>query len=233
MNLIFSAILLSVFAFQAKAATCDFPDSLKPALESAVKFKNDAKCSRIIQSFNKSGKGGKIIISDYTNDRGMMYIFDESGEKCLKALPVDYGTGAGKDAAPTASCESESKQTPAGFHVTDETHDSAKYPQPNSLGLVGLEGQKSLARGILLHGATGDGGAHTWGCSGVEKSEFPNVRDLVGGGSLIYNYFGEKTKGASGCGDVGQGKCSADAGASGGGASAGSGSPENSQKTNK
>jgi hypothetical protein len=225
-------VALALFGWisAAKAESCNFPDSLKTALETAKKYKNDDKCSRVLESFNKSRKGGKIIISDYTNSRGMMYIFDEKGETCLKALPVDYGTGAGKDANPTPSCGAESKQTPAGFHVTDETHDSAKFPQPNSLGLVGLEGQGSLARGILLHGATGDGGAHTWGCSGVAKDEFQSIREMVGGGSLIYNYFGSDPK-APGCNDIGKNKCSADSGATGGGENGGSGAAT--QKTNK
>jgi hypothetical protein len=120
-----------------------------------------------------------------------MYIFDVNGV-CLKKTAVSYGNGVGAR-VPVACNDNQSHLTPPGFFLTGY-HSSRDYP--NSLVMVGLEGQNSAGRGILIHPAASPGTASSWGCAGV--GPFQQVKQLLGEGSMVYNYFGDRPA-ADGC----------------------------------
>ena len=135
-----------------------------------------------------------MAINDYRGRRGCMYLIDVKTGKCEYATTSAYGTGSG--APPEPGCGNGSRMTPAGFHVT-RPHNGARYDSSNSLGLVGLQGQDSVSRGVLIHQGKCSGGAATWGCAGV--GNYPEVRRRLGSqGALVYNYFGGRVGNCSG-----------------------------------
>jgi hypothetical protein len=143
-----------------------------------------------------STKSDYVAINDYRSNTGCMYIIDKVSGGCFKAFNAAYGVG-GRDGsqAPTPSCESGSLATPSGFHVTAE-HDGARYGKTDSLLMRDLQGQGSASRGILIHAGKCNGGACTWGCTGVSGNgnsdlTFLEVKEHLPPGSLVYNYFGE------------------------------------------
>jgi len=157
------------------------PPSARGAFEIAKNFRE--KCS-----LAHRGENQKIAVNDYSSVRmPMMYIFDLQG-KCLGKTAVAYGNGVGPT-RPMPCGDTGSHLTPPGFHLTS-VHNGALYNSSNSLGLVGLEGQNSKARGVIIHKSRAPGAASTWGCSGVGNQAFYAVKKSLGEGSLVYNYFG-------------------------------------------
>lgn len=169
--------------------SCDgqpIPSSVRTALREVMSFKNS--CHHLA-GFDGSGK--KIAINDYsgTSKPPRMYIFDNSGRNCLKTVLVAYG-GGGRRLAPPVPCSgSGQKFTPPGIHIT-ATHNGKRYSGANAIGLVGLSGQRSISRGVIIHPKVSGGAPSTWGCTGVSSPDFPSVKQLLGEGSLVYNYFG-------------------------------------------
>jgi hypothetical protein len=155
--------------------------SLGPAIQASKEYFNSHMNMR-------SGTTSKIAINDYRSQVGCMYIIDMKDNSCY-ATTSSWGTGSNQGGSPTPGCGSGSQMTPAGFHVTS-AHNGGKYNNSNSLGMSDLQGQGSTGRGILIHQGSCNGGASTWGCAGV--GDFTKVQSLLGQGSLVYNYFGEK-----------------------------------------
>jgi hypothetical protein len=165
------------------------PTQVQSALREAKEFLN--KCS-----LARRGNNQKIAINDYSGgSTPMMYIFDLDGN-CLGRTAVSYGNGAGK-VKPQPCSDNGAHLTPAGFHLTS-THNGAKYSGDRAIGLIGLEGQNSVARGVIIHPAKSPGTASSWGCSGVGYEAFNAVKSTLGEGSLVYNFFGQAT-GPSSC----------------------------------
>ncbi len=165
------------------------PTQVKSALMEAKEFMN--KCS-----LARRGPSQKIAINDYSGgSTPMMYIFDLEGN-CLGKTAISYGNGKGK-VKPLPCSDDGEHLTPAGFHLTSY-HNGAKYSAPSAIGMVGLEGQNSVGRGIIIHPAKSPGTASSWGCSGVGFDAFNAVKTTLGEGSLVYNFFGQTT-GPSSC----------------------------------
>lgn len=166
------------------------PSQVQKAVTEAMEFRN--KCT-----LAQTGDDKKILINDFsTNNTPYMYIFDLSG-KCLGRTGVSYGNGVGR-VSPTPCSDKNSHLTPPGFHLTG-VHNGAKYNDSNSLAMIGLEGQGSVDRGVVIHPSSRPGTASTWGCAGI--GAFNQVRQMLGSrgyGSLVYNYFGSKGT-AGGC----------------------------------
>lgn len=179
------------------------PDSVNKALQEALHFKNACSVTRQVVTDSK-----KIVINDYSKMPAEMYIFSSDGKKCFGKTAVSYGNGVNHvtgqrctdgSGKPLPCSEDGCHTTPPGFHLTAQ-HDGGNYNSSNSMSMVGLEGQGSLQRGILIHVASSSsvGAAASWGCSGVNC--FQTVQNLVGYNSLVYNYFGS-TSLAPSCGD--------------------------------
>lgn len=161
---------------------------------------------------NSSGRSGlseKMALNDYRGSTGCMYILDADSGTCTFATPAAYGTGGG--VPPQPGCDGESHQTPAGFHVTARHEQGSRYGPNNSLLMVGLQNQGSAGRGILIHQGSCQGGACSWGCSGV--TDFERVKSELGEGALVYNFFGGKVGNCSAAGNPNV--CSRDGGGSG------------------
>jgi hypothetical protein len=158
------------------------PPQVKAAFDEAIAYR--ASCGAA-----QRGTQQKIAINDYSSQSNppSMYIFDLQGN-CLGKTAVTYGNGAGR-VKPQPCHINGSHLTPAGFHLT-AYHDGGKYGANNALGLVGLEGQNSVGRGVIIHPAKSPGTASSWGCSGVGFDAFNAVKSTLGFGSLVYNYFG-------------------------------------------
>jgi len=170
------------------------PETVNSALQQAVDVRN--KCRVAQQGANK-----KIVINDYSGSMpAYMWIFSSDGKKCLGKTSVAYGNGVNRIPGQERKCtdgsgrplpcsENGCHTTPPGFHLT-AAHDCSdcSYNSSNSLLMVGLEGQDSAQRGILIHVAQSSGSNTSWGCSGVNC--FQDVKQMLGEGSLVYNYFG-------------------------------------------
>lgn len=157
------------------------PASAREAYEEAKAFRE--KCS-----LANRGENQKIAVNDYSGMRmPYMYIFDLNG-KCLGKTAASYGNGAGP-VRPQPCNDNGSHLTPPGMFLTSE-HNGASYQSHNSLGLTGLEGQGSRARGVLIHPANAPGTASSWGCTGVGYEAFNAVKKSLGYGALVYNHFG-------------------------------------------
>jgi hypothetical protein len=160
------------------------PPRVLSALEEAKKFRES--CGEA-----QRGENQRIVINDFSStghdDIPYMYIFDLFG-KCLGKTAVTYGNGLGAS-VPEACSDNGRHLTPPGFHLTGY-HDSLSYPSGTSLGLLSLEGQGSGGRGILIHPAARPGTASSFGCAGV--GDFDRVKEALGEGALVYNYFGDK-----------------------------------------
>jgi hypothetical protein len=170
------------------------PPDIKKALDEAISFKNECSVTRNTVVGDK-----KIAINDYSKMPATMYIFSADGKTCYGKTAVAYGNGVNQDTGqvcsdgsgrPLPCAEDGCHTTPPGFHIT-QTHNGLKFNSSNSLAMVGLEGQNSLQRNILIHieDARAVGSNSTWGCSGVNC--FQRVQELLGTGSLVYNYFGD------------------------------------------
>lgn len=162
------------------------PASVQTALQEIMSFKNSC---RHLAGFDGSGK--KIAINDYSGGSmpPRMYIFDASGKNCLKSVAIAYG-GGGRGVSPPAPCSGDGqKLTPPGIHIT-ATHNGKRYAGANAIGMVGLSGQGSVGRGVIMHPKNSAGAPSTWGCTGISPSEFASVRQMLGEGSLVHNYFG-------------------------------------------
>ncbi|UOF01142.1 hypothetical protein [Bdellovibrio reynosensis] len=176
----------------AQEGSCDHvPTQVRKAFSEAVDFSKSCGAARL-------APGKKIAINDYSGQgHSLMYIFDQNGS-CIKAIPISWGGGNPRTGRMEACSTENSRKTPPGFHITAAHRNGAKYNQYNSLGLAGLCGQNSLGeRGILIHGSRGVGRGSSWGCTGVPN--FSEVNQLLGVGSLVYNYFG--SKGQNNCSD--------------------------------
>jgi hypothetical protein len=189
---------------------CDkAPASAEKAYEEAKNFR--ASC-RLAQR----GDQQKIAVNDYSTRPAYMYIFDQAG-KCLGKTMVAFGNGAG--GAQIACSDSGSHLSPPGFHLTAIHHGGGKYNPNNSIKMVGLQGQNSVGRGILIHEAGAPGTSSTWGCAGVGYgAAFKAVKETLGYGALVYNYWSPQQM-ANNCknraGMTNNGTCVADAGTPG------------------
>lgn len=164
------------------------PSNVRSALNEAMSFRSSCALAQ-------RGNNQKIAINDYSgNGTPHMYIFDLEGN-CYGKTAVTYGNGAGPT-KPQPCNDNGSHLTPAGFHLTAR-HDGARYNASNSVGLVGLEGQNSRQRGVIIHMARAPGTASSWGCTGVGSQAFNAVKTTLGEGSLVYNYFGNSQGPAS------------------------------------
>lgn len=163
-----------------KMQACNMvPNSVKTAL-------NEAKTFRAACSYAQRGESQKIAINDYSTRPSYMYIYDLQG-KCLGKTLVSFGNGAG--GAQIACSDHGSNLSPPGFHLTAEHHGNGKYNPSNSLKMVGLQGQDSAGRGILIHPARAPGTSSSWGCAGVGYDAFGAVKKTLGYGALVYNYW--------------------------------------------
>lgn len=172
---------------------------------------NEAKTYRASCGVAQRGEQQKIAVNDYSTRPAYMYIFDLAG-KCLGKTMVAFGNGAG--GAQVACSTANSHLSPAGFHLTATHHGNGKYNPGNSLKMVGLQGQGSVGRGILLHATRAPGTSSTWGCAGVGYDAFNAVKNTLGEGALIYNYWTPQQM-AQGCRPPVAGMCQADAGTPG------------------
>lgn len=168
------------------------PSQVQKALQESQSFSQSCPTARL-------AAGKYYVINDYSGLEGpAMYIFAPDGN-CVKSVPITWGNGAG--GAIKACSTDSSHQTPPGFHMTAR-HDGAAYNQSNCLGLAGLSGQNSLGeRGVLIHPAQQPGTASSWGCTGVPMDQFSEIQQMLGVGSLVYNYFGDNPD-TSGCSDT-------------------------------
>lgn len=170
------------------------PGSVTTALKEAVEFRRGCRLAQ-------QGGDKKIAINDYSGSMpAYMWIFSSDGKRCLGKTSVSYGNGVNRKPGQERQCTDGSGRplpcsedgchtTPPGFHLTaPHDCDKCQYSGNNSLLMVGLEGQESAQRGILIHVAESSGGASSWGCSGVGC--FQDVKQMLGSGSLVYNYFG-------------------------------------------
>jgi hypothetical protein len=165
------------------------PQSVETARTEAMTYRSQCRLA-------DRGDNQKIVINDYSGGTPTMYIFDTHGN-CIAKTAVTYGNGAGHG-APQPCASDSSHLTPPGFHLT-AYHNGAKYGADDSLLMVGLEGQNSASRSILIHPAAQPGTASSWGCSGVGYNCARTIQQLLGTGALVYNYFGSKPL-APGCG---------------------------------
>lgn len=162
---------------------CENVATIAEAIKEAQEFHALCVEQGVIRSPNRL-----MAINDYRGRVGCMYLIDVNTGQCDYATTSDYGTGSG--VPPRPGCTSGSHMTPAGFHLT-RPHNGERYDESNSLGLMGLQGQMSGPRAILIHQGKCRGGAATWGCSGV--GNYPEVRKRLGRqGTLVYNYFGDE-----------------------------------------
>jgi hypothetical protein len=152
------------------------------------------------------GPNQHIVINDFSSrtNTPYMYIYNLDGT-CDKKTAVTYGNGVGPR-SPVPCDDDGSHLTPPGFHLTGY-HSSDSFPASQCLGMVGLEGQESVARGVLIHPAANPGTASSWGCAGVGPFNDTKgkdgvvrigVKSKIGEGALVYNYFGDKSA-AGGC----------------------------------
>lgn len=170
------------------------PSSVGQALREVIAFKNSCHLTR---GFESSGK--KIVINDYSSSKPRMYVFDTSGVRCLKSVPIAWG-GGGRGTpssmkVPPRPCSGDGqKLTPPGIHYTAPHTGGSRYSEAESMGLVGLSGQGSMGppknRAILIHPKASAGQPSTWGCTGVPPQDFQEIKSMVGYGSLVHNYFG-------------------------------------------
>lgn len=186
---------------------CHGASKIADAIKEAQEFHQLCTSQGVLNS-----SGNRLMaINDYREKVGCMYLVNVDTGQCEFATTSDYGRGSG--VPPRPGCESNSRMTPAGFHVT-RPHNGARYDTGNSLGMAGLQGQNSAGRGILIHQGYCRGGASTWGCAGV--GDYKGVRERLGSqGSLIYNYFGDEVGNCSGARD--RSSCKRDDGRGGGG----------------
>ncbi|MGE4130208.1 MAG: hypothetical protein AB7F86_01145 [Bdellovibrionales bacterium] len=147
------------------------------------------------------GDNQKIAVNDFsssnTKEASYMYIMDKDG-KCLGKTMVAFGNGAG--GARVGCGDANSHLTPPGCHLTAVHNGSNKYNASNSLKMVGLQGQGSTGRGILIHATRAPGTSSTWGCAGVGYDAFKAVQQTLGYGALVCNFF-QANQLASGCGN--------------------------------
>ncbi|XGC80161.1 hypothetical protein ACES2L_12595 [Bdellovibrio bacteriovorus] len=175
-------------AFSGSGSCNNVPAHVKKALTEAIEFSNSCPTARL-------APGKRIAINDYSSQGpAQMYIFGKDGH-CLKAIPISWGGGNPRTGRMEACSTENSRMTPPGFHITARHRYGARYNENNSIGLAGLCGQNSLGeRGILIHASRSQGTGSTWGCTGVPGSDFNEVQDMLGVGSLVYNYFGSKNQ---------------------------------------
>jgi len=158
------------------------PQVVQAAFKEAMDYREYCPLAR------DRGPNQHIVINDYSSRTTMpyMYIFNLNGT-CDKKTAVTFGNGLGSRPVP---CDDDrSHLTPPGFHLTGY-HNSDSFPASQCLGMVGLEGQESVGRGVLIHPAAHPGTASSWGCSGV--GPFDRVKAMIGEGALVYNFFGDK-----------------------------------------
>lgn len=172
------------------------PTKVVHAFEEALDFSESCPAAKL-------APGKYIAVNNYTSfSDPRMYIFNTEG-RCIDSVPISWGMGSDHTGRLEACSTENSKKTPPGFHITVPHRYGARYNESNSLGLAGLSGQNSLGeRGILLHGVRVAGRSNTWGCTGVPFDQFASLKEMLGTGSLVYNYFGQEA----------QRNCSRDAG---------------------
>ncbi|UOF01144.1 hypothetical protein [Bdellovibrio reynosensis] len=160
------------------------PAHIKKAFNESIAFTKSCSAARIAS--NKM-----VAINDFSGvNKPMIYIFDLQGN-CKRATGISWGRGIPRRDSINMCSKYGSLKTPPGFHITTP-YSGVKYDNSNSLGLGGLSGQDSLGRGILLHGKWYTDGANTYGCIGVPDAELQDIKSLLGHGSLVYNYSGDR-----------------------------------------
>ena len=192
------------------------PMSATTALRKALTFKSGC---HIVRNSTKP-----MAINDYSSSPPMIYLYKvESGRyKCVGKTRVGWGSGRGVSRSRPLSCSDGAKQmTPPGFHVT-RVHNGKRYNHSTSIGLNGLNGQGSVGRGVVMHGATYGMGGGSWGCPYFSMTAFKAIKSVLSPeGSMVYNYFGNAPKGP-GCNsnagvDPDPGSCRPDSGSGAGG----------------
>jgi hypothetical protein len=189
--------------YVSKGALESCPQSLPPNVWGAYK---EAQQFRSQCGLANRGDKQKIVINDYSCDgTPTMWIFDAHGN-CVAKTAVTFGAGEGGNGSaggcPRACSDGGEHATPPGFHLTGYHHQGdSKYGPGNSMEMIGLEGQRSSgsSRGILIHQAASPGSPSSWGCSGVCYDCYGKVKELLGFGALVYNYFGSPPHKTSTC----------------------------------
>lgn len=94
-----------------------------------------------------------------------------------------------------------SNQTPSGLLFSVE-HNGNKYNKNNSVGMIGTnsENDNTQARGVVIHGTTGNATEGCIGLKGVEKegAEVKEVIEMLKPGSPIFNLFPGKSVSCAG-----------------------------------
>ncbi len=188
-------------------------EKCEQASDNALQRLEEAKKFRAACALAQKGATQRIAVNDYSVKPAYMFIFDEN-DRCIGKTMVAFGNGAG--GAQVACGDNGSHLSPAGFHLTAAHHTGGgRFGPHNSLKMVGLQGQGSVGRGILIHGTPAPGTSSTWGCAGVPYSAYPEVARALGYGALVYNYF-RPEQASSGCrnnnGLVDSGACRLDPG---------------------
>lgn len=142
-----------------------------------------------------SNRSGNIAINDFSVNPPMMFIMDQSMNRCIASIPITYGAGS-QQTPPQPGNVSGENGTPAGFHIT-KPHNGERYQEHNSVGIsgTGSENNATLMRGVVIH-AYPPGNA-TWGCIGVPPEQFDLVKNSLSYGAVVYNHFAQMPKGTS------------------------------------
>ncbi len=153
-----------------------------------IDLRNSCGALSIISNRNKP-----VMVADLSNDDGSFYVFSANGQCQRKITSNSWGHGGAgprSDVDPEACSRGGSNLNPAGLHVTDASHNTAKFPSGTALLMRGLDGQRSEGRGVLIHGGHPMATSSSIGCNAMSDSDFRYCRDQAGGGALVYNYFG-------------------------------------------
>lgn len=144
-----------------------------------------AHCQNSLQIPN-----GLVSIVDFSTNAPVMYLLKKDDLSCAGSTRVTFGTGS-HQTQPRAGNVSGSHMTPSGFHIT-KTHNGALYKDWNSIGLfgVGSENSNTVARGVIIHPVRG---SVTLGCVGIPETRFAAVKQNLGVGSVVFNYFPNNT----------------------------------------
>ena len=167
------------------------PDDIKDLAERMRDFR---RCPAVGA---ESSSDKPIVITDYSNKDGNVYVFDNN-LNCVRQFDTGSwghgGSGPGSDVDPRHCSVNESNYSPAGLHLITE-HNGESYNSSNSFGMRGFDDQKSSnPRGILIHGGHPTPTSSTLGCLGLSDDEFSEFQRLNPIGGLMYNYFGDTEK---------------------------------------
>jgi len=164
------------------------PASAKQGFKDAMEFRQ--RCD-----LAKRGDNQMVAVNDFSTRPSVMYIFDQQGN-CKGKTMVAFGNGAG--GAQVACSDNGSHLTPPGAHLLAKRVGGGKFHSGNSMTMIGLQGQNSVGRGVLLHATGAPGTSSTWGCAGVGYDALGAVMKSLGEGAIMYNYFTSNQM-ANGC----------------------------------